>query len=221
MNRRALLRYLSLALTPALVGSAPLGCGDDGEPGETESGTGAETESESETEGESETSDATSETETEGTTGEPVCDPTAPDVEGPFYSEGAPEVSAIADEGEPGDRIVITGTLFDLSDCTTPLADHILDLWHTDADGVYDNEGFHLRGKVRTDANGAFRVETIMPGMYPDRPVRHIHFKIRDPDGEELLTTQFYFEGDPELTPNHTGPRVALSEGAGSVDLFV
>ena len=52
---------------------------------------------------------------------------------------------------------------------------------------------------VRTDAKGAYRFETIIPGHYLNGPQyrpAHIHVKVHV-GGSELLTTQLYFEGDP------------------------
>ena len=57
-------------------------------------------------------------------------------------------------------------------------------------------------------------VETILPGQYPSRPVRHIHFKVWRPDGTEALTSQLYFDG-PDYNPDaHPGPLVPLGPGA-------
>ncbi len=52
-----------------------------------------------------------------------------------------------------------------------------------------------MRGHQFTDANGNFRLETIVPGLYPGR-TRHIHVKVQGPD-TVLLTTQLYFSGEP------------------------
>ncbi len=149
------------------------------------------------------------------------CDATRSDVEGPFYTANAPTRAALADENEPGERIRIEGNIVDATDCATGLGGYTLDLWHADDAGVYDNEGFKLRGKTTAADDGSFVIDTVMPGSYPDRPVRHIHLKIRHPDGRELLTTQIYFEGDPELDDRHSGPRVALLDGVGQLDFAV
>src|SRR6185437_5958377 len=82
-----------------------------------------------------------------------------------------------------------------------PLAGYVLDLWQADKDGNYAPD-FRLRGKIVTDAMGRYRFQTIVPGRYADdegiRPA-HIHVTFRTPDGEALLTTQVYFEGDAYL----------------------
>jgi protocatechuate 3,4-dioxygenase beta subunit len=68
----------------------------------------------------------------------------------------------------------------------------LIDLWHADNAGMYDNHGYRLRGHVFTDEYGQYRFRTIMPGLYPGR-TRHYHAKIQAPGSGRLLTTQFYF----------------------------
>jgi protocatechuate 3,4-dioxygenase beta subunit len=85
------------------------------------------------------------------------------------------------------------------------MAKALLDFWHCDENGDYDNKGFRYRGHLFTDDAGGFRLETIFPALYPGR-ARHIHVKVQAP-GRGILTTQLYFPGDardglwrPELT---------------------
>ena len=77
-------------------------------------------------------------------------------------------------------------------DCK-PLAGALLDFWQADAEGAYDNQGFRLRGHQFTDADGRYRLETVVPGLYPGR-TRHIHVKVQRPRGR-VLTTQLFFPG--------------------------
>src|SRR5204862_188663 len=58
----------------------------------------------------------------------------------------------------------------------------------------HDNAGFRLRGHQLTDAEGRYRLETILPGVYPGR-TRHIHVKAQAPS-RPALTTQLYFPGE-------------------------
>jgi hypothetical protein len=155
--------------------------------------------------------------------GPPDCGATAADIEGPYYTPGAPEVAALADDEEPGRRIVILGQVVDPVDCSTPRVGWAVDLWHADDGGNYDNTGFHLRGKVVTDADGRFVVETVLPGRYDSRPVRHIHFKVWDTEGVARLTSQIYFAGDDAYRPEaHPGPVVDLDDASeGALTLFV
>jgi len=71
----------------------------------------------------------------------------------------------------------------------------VVDLWHADENGEYDNIGFRYRGHVITGPDGAFRFHTIVPALYPGR-TRHYHVKVQAP-GSRLLTTQLYFPNEP------------------------
>ena len=116
------------------------------------------------------------------------------DAEGPYYKGGAPLKTVIETEGEV---LTITGTIFQSTDCTTPVSNAIVDIWHCDSSGQYDNSGFKCRGLVKSDINGKYSFKTILPPSYGSRP-RHIHFKIRS-TGFKELTSQIYFKGDPNL----------------------
>ena len=126
----------------------------------------------------------------------PECKPgraTVAQTEGPYYSPRTPlKANFRADaQGEP---IVLEGFVLD-TQCR-PLAGAWLDFWHADSKGEYDNTGFRLRGHQATDAEGRYRLETILPAIYPGR-ARHIHVKVSAREGGRLLTTQTYFPGDP------------------------
>ncbi|RIH82265.1 Protocatechuate 3,4-dioxygenase beta chain [Calidithermus terrae] len=82
-----------------------------------------------------------------------------------------------------------------LSTGCKPVARALLDFWQCDAQGLYDNQGFRLRGHQFTDASGRFALETVVPGLYPGR-TRHIHVKVQAP-GRPVLTSQLYFPGEP------------------------
>ena len=70
----------------------------------------------------------------------------------------------------------------------------MLDFWQADDKGRYDNSGFRLRGHQFTDAEGRYRLSSVVPGLYPGR-TRHIHVKVQPHDGR-VLTTQLYFPGE-------------------------
>lgn len=132
------------------------------------------------------------------------CLPTGSDIEGPFYEPGAPQRVQLASVDEPGERILIEGTVFE-PDCQTPIEGALIDVWQADAEGNYHSgANYRLRAQIVTDASGNYRIETIRPGHYLNagafRPA-HIHFTITRP-GFAPLTTQLYFAGDPYLAPN-------------------
>ena len=93
-----------------------------------------------------------------------------------------------------GRRLVVSGRVL-TPDCK-PAANALLDFWHADENGDYDNRGFRYRGHQFTDAEGRYRLETILPAVYPGR-TRHIHVKVQ-PAGGRILTTQLYFPNERE-----------------------
>jgi protocatechuate 3,4-dioxygenase beta subunit len=80
-----------------------------------------------------------------------------------------------------------------------PVPGALVDIWHADRMGRYDDDGFRFRGRLRTDAEGRFSLRTIKPLHYcafgEKRPA-HLHVKIIIA-AREVLTTQLFFEGDP------------------------
>jgi len=122
--------------------------------------------------------------------------------QGPFYTAGAPEIadSKLAADNEAGTRLILSGVVRTL-DCSKVIPDTLVDAWHANDAGAYDNTGYNLRGITHSNPQGFYLFETILPGKYLNgssyRP-RHIHFKITPP-GFSTLTTQLYFEGDTDI----------------------
>jgi hydroxyquinol 1,2-dioxygenase len=139
---------------------------------------------------------------------------------GPFYIQNPPEASFGADihgaaKGEP---LYIDGSI--LSQDGKPVANAIVDVWHSDAEGFYDVQKTALdeptlRARFHSDAQGRFRFWTILPRYYPipndgtvgemlqataRHPYRpaHVHFKIIA-DGHETLVTHLFVDGDEYL----------------------
>ncbi|MHC2990446.1 intradiol ring-cleavage dioxygenase [Pontibacter sp. HJ8] len=127
----------------------------------------------------------------------PQCDdhdePTPSQTEGPFYTPRSPERSNLREKGMEGVTLILTGQVL-YTNCQ-PVGGALLDWWHADDDGNYDNEGFRLRGHQYADKQGRFRLETIVPGLYTGR-TRHFHVKVKG-QGKTILTTQLYFPGEP------------------------
>jgi protocatechuate 3,4-dioxygenase beta subunit len=128
---------------------------------------------------------------------------TPSDDEGPFYREGSPDRTDLRAAGSTSPTLIVSGTV--RAEDGKALPGVLLDLWHADAGGAYDlrSKEFRHRGKLRTDANGAYRLVTNLPGQYGQglRP-RHVHVKL---SGEGLwpLTTQMYFL----IRPDRDAPR--------------
>jgi len=126
----------------------------------------------------------------------PAChdgdDATVAQTEGPYFKPSSPERTELFEEGMAGQPIELVG--FVLTRGCKPLAGALLDFWQADDKGGYDNSGFRLRGHQFSDAEGRYRLRSIVPGIYPGR-TRHIHVKVQ-PRGGSVLTTQLYFPGE-------------------------
>jgi protocatechuate 3,4-dioxygenase beta subunit len=158
----------------------------------------------------------------------PAChdgdEPTLAQTEGPFFKPSSPERSELLEAGMAGQPIELAG--FVLSRDCKPIAGALLDFWQADDQGKYDNSGFRLRGHQFTDADGRFRLRTVVPGAYVGR-TRHIHVKVQ-PRGGRVLTTQLYFPGEARnrsdgLFRKELLMRTAKNEGwlAGRFDFVV
>ena len=128
----------------------------------------------------------------------PACgadaDSTPRQTEGPYFSRNSPLRRSLLDTDLPGTRLVLTGVVRGVG-CAA-LGGALLDFWQADGYGDYDNRGYRLRGHQFTDAEGRYRLETVLPGLYPGR-TRHIHVKLQAPGGP-VLTTQLYFPAEAQ-----------------------
>lgn len=125
------------------------------------------------------------------------CKPTHPTPAAPdaaTYRAGSPERTVLAAAGAPGRHLVLTGTVAGL--VCGPIAGALLDFWQADAQGAYDMSGTRLRGHQQTDAKGAYRLETIVPGAYGGR-APHLNVSVQAP-GKPALVTQLFFPDDPQ-----------------------
>jgi protocatechuate 3,4-dioxygenase, beta subunit len=115
----------------------------------------------------------------------------------------------LAPPGEPGAPLVITGIVRGADG--RPLAGVLLYAYHTNAAGRYvpgprprgnERRHGHLRGWLRTGADGGYRIETIRPGPYPGRPdPQHVHLTVQPPGGAERWIDDVVFSDDPRVTP--------------------
>ena len=142
-------------------------------------------------------------------------------IEGPLYVAGAPlsKGDARMDDGtDPGEAFFLSGQV--RGEDGKPIAGAIVDIWHADSKGGYSfidgvQAPYNLRRRVETDAEGHYRVRTIVPsgygcppgsatrqlmhalGRHAERPA-HVHYFVSAPE-HRLLTTQINFTGDEYL----------------------
>ncbi|MGZ8452672.1 MAG: dioxygenase family protein [Candidatus Binatia bacterium] len=128
----------------------------------------------------------------------PACadtdDITPPQTAGPFYKPRSPERKSLLEPGILGSKIILAGAVH--STKCKPVQGALVDFWQADGSGAYDNAGYRLRGHQFADGAGRYRLETVVPGVYPGR-TRHFHVRIQAPN-RPALTTQLYLPGEPE-----------------------
>jgi catechol 1,2-dioxygenase len=118
-----------------------------------------------------------------------------------------PEEAVAEAPARRGTPLILSGTVF-AADCRTPLPGAFIEVWQTDARGVYgpgqgrgEPRCCYLQGLVKTDAGGRYSIQTIRPGHYRGEdapPPAHIHFNVHYRETPGLLT-EVFFAGDPYL----------------------
>jgi len=141
-----------------------------------------------------------------GTNYEGDCQTTT-DILGPFYRPNAPVRVDMRLAGDLGQKVVLSGKIKH-KDCTTPLKNACVELWHCDANGVYDNASpdFKYRAKTYCDDKGNYRFDSILPVPYDvgDGTIRPAHFHMMiTAEGYQALITQLYFTGDKHIATDN------------------
>jgi protocatechuate 3,4-dioxygenase beta subunit len=132
-----------------------------------------------------------------------ACGPTGRATEGPFYVADAPESVDINPARMPGPPMRIGGVVY-REDGTTPIAGAKVEIWHADAAGHYHPEDngpasryrrseINLRGTTRTDAQGRFAFDSIVPAHYGGRR-RHLHWRVSAPGHRTIVTQSYWIE---------------------------
>lgn len=140
---------------------------------------------------------------------------TTNDILGPFYRANTPIRQELTNNELEGNRIKLKGIVYG-SDCKTPLKNVLVEIWHCDTEGNYDNtsEEYNQRGAWYTNEEGEYSFNTIIPGKYLNgslyRPA-HIHFRVTEKNSNELVS-QIYFKHDPNIDkdPWASNPKASL-----------
>jgi len=119
--------------------------------------------------------------------------PTLRQTEGPYFKPSSPERADLVETNSKARLVEVRGQV--LTRSCRPVSRALIDLWHADERGAYDNAGFRYRGHLFTDAEGRYRFRTILPALYTGR-TRHYHVKVEAPQ-QGVLTTQLYFPDEP------------------------
>jgi protocatechuate 3,4-dioxygenase beta subunit len=119
--------------------------------------------------------------------------------------EGMTSRARLAPDHEPGERIILSGTVY-AADGVTPDSGITFFLYQTDAGGYYHRPGENvfrprLLGWLRTGRDGRYEIETIKPApeiLAADEPA-HIHVHIWANGMPEHFLHDFWFAGDSRI----------------------
>ena len=128
---------------------------------------------------------------------------------GPYFPasfvEGHEDLTHYREATARGQHIVLSGRI--LQEGGVPTKNTILEIWQPDANGIFSNchgadPGFAGWGRARTDAEGWFRIRTVVPGSYitEDGTQRcpHANLMILAIGLTRRLVTTVFFSEDPD-----------------------
>ena len=127
--------------------------------------------------------------------------PTAHVEMGPFYKRRAPATAMMRAAGDPGVPLKVNGRVISVHG--EAVTNATIEIWQANDGGLYDLEGYRYRAALGSSPSGAYAFESVVPGHYPARVARHVHYFVTAP-GYKPLSTQLYFatdevfEGKPE-----------------------
>src|SRR5712692_2457087 len=82
----------------------------------------------------------------------PAChdgdEPTVRQTDGPYFKPSSPQRADLIEPGMAGRPLDVSG--FVVSRACRPVARALIDVWQADDTGLYDNQGFRLRGHLFT-----------------------------------------------------------------------
>jgi protocatechuate 3,4-dioxygenase beta subunit len=147
---------------------------------------------------------------------------TPPQTAGPFYTPNSPRRSDLTADAGSQQRFSLRGFVLDTHCRAVP--DAMVEIWHADERGEYDNSGYRWRAHQFTDASGRWGFDTILTEHYAFRTA-HYHFRVQRPGGE-VLTTQLYFPNHPRNGRDRLfDPRLVMTlsndEGTGRFDFVL
>jgi protocatechuate 3,4-dioxygenase beta subunit len=110
---------------------------------------------------------------------------------------------------EEGKKMLVQGTVYKL-DGKSSASGIIIYYHHTDNKGFYSPSANqdekskrhgHIRGWVKTDRNGNYKIYTIKPAPYPGGTLpAHVHLTIKEPNINEYYIDEINFDDDTILT---------------------
>jgi protocatechuate 3,4-dioxygenase alpha subunit len=133
---------------------------------------------------------------------------------GPFFpgefADGCGDLTHFDGKRARGQHILLTGRVFE--EGRQPIRNAVVEIWQPDANGVFRHSldprseeadpGFFGWGRARTDAEGRYTFQTVLPGAYltedgaPRCP--HINLMVLAIGLTRRLVTTMFFAGAPE-----------------------
>jgi protocatechuate 3,4-dioxygenase beta subunit len=133
------------------------------------------------------------------TEGQTAMTPT-PHVEvGPFYKKRAPKTTMLRAAGDKGVPLSVSGRVF--TSRGEPAPESTIEVWQANDGGLYDLDGYRFRAIISPTRAGDYAFESVIPGHYPARVARHVHYLVSAP-GCKPLSTQLYFATDEVFEGN-------------------
>jgi protocatechuate 3,4-dioxygenase beta subunit len=117
------------------------------------------------------------------------CEPTQPDMLGPFYEPNAPVRTSV------GSGYELSGAVLAAGDCE-PVSGARIEFWLANPEGEYDDAH---RATVPVGAGGEYRFESNVPVSYGGRPP-HIHLRVTASGYRELVTQHYPDAGQKRAT---------------------
>jgi protocatechuate 3,4-dioxygenase beta subunit len=128
---------------------------------------------------------------------------------GPYFPasfvEGHEDLTHYRGHAARGQHIVLSGRV--LQEGGVPTRNTILEIWQPDANGIFRHScdpnchdadpGFAGWGRARTDADGWYRIRTVVPGSYGDR-CPHANLMILAIGLTRRLVTTVFFADNPD-----------------------
>lgn len=115
------------------------------------------------------------------------------------------EMAELAGDDEPGERMVLMGTVFAAAGGAA-VPGVVIYAHHTDHEGLYSRGGAEsiwsrrhglLRGWARTDDQGRYYFRTIKPAPYPDGTMpAHVHLFVVEPGRPPYYIDDVVFAGE-------------------------
>ena len=129
--------------------------------------------------------------------------------ESPVPLHQLPSLDTLPDFSESGERIRISGTVYQ-QDGKTPARDVVIYVYHTNQQGLYPTENETsrwgkrhgaIRGWMKTNERGQYEFYTLRPASYPNsNNPQHIHVMIKEPGKTAYWIDDFHFADDPLFT---------------------